>query len=212
MAPEPEATPEEPELVLPPLAESDAFVREVLGRLSRHPALVSFLLTDELVRKIVAAVVNISEGANPARHFPYLAPEEPFDVVRRAPQLFVDPRSYHRYDPLAAGFASMDTTGLAAAYRNAKPLFDEAYAELGYPDQRFEDALAKAISILLQTPVVEGRIGLRADSVNYTYEDPRLQGLSPAQKQLIRTGPENTEKIQAKLREFAAAVGHRADS
>ena len=208
-APQPaeeEPEPEEPEVVLPALSESDVFAREALATLSQHPGLASFLLTDELVRKIVAAVDNIAEGENPARHFPYLAPEEKFDVVQRSPQVFLDPRSYHRYNVLASAFASMDAQGLATVYRNAKPLMDEAYAELGYQDQQFEDALRKAISILLQTPVVEGRITLRADSVNYTFVESRLEALSPAQKQLLRTGPENTKKVQSKLRELADAL------
>ncbi|GMR22336.1 MAG: hypothetical protein BMS9Abin37_0680 [Acidobacteriota bacterium] len=203
---EPEPEPEAAEIVLPALSESDVFVREALGTLSRHPGLASFLLTDELVRKIVAAVDNIAEGENPARHFPYLAPEEKFDVVQRSPQVFLDPRSYHRYDVLASAFASMDAEGLATVFRNAKPLMDEAYAELGYQEQTFEDALQKAISILAQTPVVEDRITLRADSVNYTFVESRLETLSPAQKQLLRTGPENTKKIQSKLRELADAL------
>ena len=196
----------EPEVVLPALSESDVFAREALATLSRHPGLASFLLTDELVREIVAAVDNIAEGANPARHFPYLAPEEKFDVVQRTPQVVLDPRSYHRYNVLASAFASMDAEGLATVYRNARPLMDEAYAELGYQDQAFEDALARAISILLDTPVVEGRITLRADSVNYTFVESRLEALSPAQKQLLRTGPENTKKVQSKLRELADAL------
>lgn len=208
--PEPmeEAEPEpEPAIVLPALSESDAFVRDALGALSQHPGLASFMLTDELVRKIVAAIVNIAEGENPARHFPYLAPEEPFGVVSRAPEIFVDPRSYHRYNVLAAAFASVDAAGLATVYRNSKPLIDEAYAELGYPDREFDDVLQKAIAILLDTPVVEQRIALRGESVNYTFVSGRLEALSPAQKQLLRTGPENTKKVQSKLREVAEALG-----
>lgn len=203
---EEELEPEEPEVVLPALSESDVFAREALGALSRHPGLASFLLTDELVRKIVAAVDNIAEGENPARHFPYLAPEKKFDVVQRSPQVFLEPRSYHRYDVLASAFASMDTEGLAKVYRDAKPLMDEAYAELGYQDQQFGDALQKAIAILLRTPVVEERISLRTDSVNYTFVESHLEGLSPAQKQLLRTGPENTRKVQSKLRSLADAL------
>ena len=203
---EEEPEPEEPEVVLPALSASDVFVREALGKLSQHPGLASFLLTDELVRKIVAAVDNIAEGENPARHFPYLAPDEKFDVVHRAPQVFLDPRSYHRYNVLASAFASLDAEGLATVYRNAKPLMDDAYAELGHQDQQFEDALNKAISILLRTPVVEDRIALRADSVNYTFVESRLEALSPARKQLLRTGPENTKTVQNKLRELADAL------
>ena len=209
---EPEPEPEEPEVMLPALSESDVFAREALGQLSQHPGLASFLLTDELVRKIVAAVDNIAEGENPARHFPYLAPEEKFDVVLRPPQVFLDPRSYHRYNVLASAFASMDAEGLATLYRNAKPLMEEAYGELGYQDQQFEVALRKAIAILLQTPVVEGRITLRADSVNYTFMESRLEVLSPAQKQLLRTGPENTKKVQSKLRELADALDLPSDA
>ena len=203
---EPEPEPEEPEVVLPALSESDVFAREALGQLSQHPGLASFLLTDELVRKIVAAVDNIAEGENPARHFPYLAPEEKFGVVQRSPQVFLDPRSYHRYNVFSSAFASMDAERLATVYRNAKPLMDEAYAELGHQEQQFEDALQKAIAILLQTPVVEERITLHADSVNYTFVESRLETLSPAQKQLLRTGPENTRKVRSKLRELAAAL------
>ena len=67
---------------LPALSESDTFIRELLAELSRHPAMTSLLLSDGLVRKIVAAIVNVAEGDNPARHFPYLAPDEPYDVVQ----------------------------------------------------------------------------------------------------------------------------------
>ena len=207
-----EAEPEEPDVVLPELSESDAFVREALGKLSRHPGLASFLLTDELARKIVAAVANIAEGENPARHFPYLAPDEKFSVVSRAPQVFLDPRSYHRYNTLASAFASVDSQALVALYEDAKPLLDEAYAELGYPGEEFERALQKAVTILLQTPVVDGRVELTLDSVNYAFAAPHLEALAPAQKQLVRTGPENTKKVQGKLRELAAALGIPTDS
>ncbi len=41
----------------------------------------------------------------------------------------------------------------------------------------------------------------------YRYVDPKLEALSPAQKQLLRMGPENAQKIQAKLRELAGVLG-----
>ena len=207
-----EPEPETPEVDLPPLGESDAFLREVLSKLSRHPAIVSLLITDDLMRKLVAAVVNVAEGDNPARHFSYLSPDQRFDVVQRPPRVFVDPRSYHRYDALAEGFDSLDVEGLAALYRDTKPLAEEAYRELGYLDEPFEATLAKAFRILLETPVVEGRISLEAESVNYTITDRRLEALSPAQKQLVRMGPENTRKIQRQLRELAEALGIPTDS
>jgi len=208
--PEPAEPParDEPEIALPALSDSDGYVREALSRLSRHPAIVSLLVSDELVRKLVAAVVNVAEGDNPSRHFPLLAPDESFEVVRasRPSRVFVDPRGYHRYDVLAEGFASLDAGDLAAAYRASRPLFEEAYGELGYLEAPFETTLSKAFLVLLQTPVVEGRIPLEAESVNYTYADARLEALSPAQKQLLRMGPANTRRIQSKLRELEEAL------
>jgi hypothetical protein len=32
--------------------------------------------------------------------------------------------------------------------------------------------------------------------VTYKFSDPKLEALLPIQKQLIRTGPENTQRIQ----------------
>ena len=216
VAPEPaqpsEIEPEEPDVDLPGLSASDVFVRELLAGLSRHPAMTSLLVSDELVRKIVTAIVNVAEGDHPARHFPYLSPDEPYQVVRRPPQVFVDPSSYHRYDVLVAGLESLDSADAAELYQMTKPLAHEAYRELGYLDQPFEATFARAIDVLLRTPVVEGRIGLNADSVNYTYVDRRLEALAPAQKQLLRMGPQNARKVQSKLRELARAMKLPIDS
>ena len=214
VAPEPAqlSEPEQPEVDLPRLSQSDAFVRELLAGLSRHPAMTSLLLSDELVRKIVTAIVNVAEGDHPARHFPYLAPDEPYEVVRRPPRVFVDPMSYCRYDVLVAGLESLDPAGVAELYQMTKPLALEAYRELGYLDQPFDATFAKAIDVLLRTPVVEGRIGLNADSVNYSYVDRRLEALAPAQKQLLRMGPQNARKVQNKLRELARAMKLPIDS
>ena len=49
-------------------------------------------------------------------------------------------------------------------------------------------------------------IALKMSGIVYAYADPRLEGLSPAQKQLLRMGPENVKAIQAKLREIAAVL------
>jgi hypothetical protein len=41
----------------------------------------------------------------------------------------------------------------------------------------------------------------------YHYNDPRLEGLTQAQKQLVRMGAQNVRTIQRKLREIALALG-----
>jgi hypothetical protein len=41
----------------------------------------------------------------------------------------------------------------------------------------------------------------------FVYADSRLETLAPAQKQLLRMGPENARSIKAKLHEMALALG-----
>jgi hypothetical protein len=43
--------------------------------------------------------------------------------------------------------------------------------------------------------------------VSYKYDDPKLEALTLAQKQLLRMGPRNVRLIQAKLREMAPYLG-----
>jgi len=49
-------------------------------------------------------------------------------------------------------------------------------------------------------------------SVAYGFADARLQRLEPAQKQLLRMGPENVKRVQAKLRELVAALETSGDA
>ena len=41
---------------------------------------------------------------------------------------------------------------------------------------------------------------------SYEFADPRLEGLSSIEKQLLRLGPENLERVQTKAAELAAAL------
>ena len=42
--------------------------------------------------------------------------------------------------------------------------------------------------------------------MTYAYSDPKLESLSPAQKQLLRMGPRNGQAIRGKLQEIAALL------
>ncbi len=207
-SPPEEAADVEEVVKLPPLAESDPFLREILGRLSSHAFLASFLEADDLVRKIVVSVANVAEGASPAKQLLHLRPEERFAAIETTERIVVDPESYRRYDAAAELFASLDAGAVAGLYRTLEPLLEEAHAELGLSERSgFKDTLARAIAVLLAAPVVEGPVRLRSINVNYAFEDPALEKLSPAQKHLLRTGPENTRRIQKKLLELKTALG-----
>jgi hypothetical protein len=189
-----------------PLQDSDPEVREVLQQASSHPVFIDWLKTGELVRKFVAVVDNIANGQSPANHLAFLRPQENFQVRTRNGRLVIDPQGYERYDTIAAVFGSLQEESLKSLFLRLRPLIDQAYRELGYPEKQFKDTLKEAFTVLLQTPEVEGDIYLEKKVISYAFQDPRLERLNPAQKHLLRSGPQNTQKIQAKLRHIAAAL------
>jgi hypothetical protein len=192
---------------LPSLGESDDFVRKSAGSLAGRPFPQGWLATEGLIGRFVAAVDNIAEGHSPRGHLATLKVEGDFTVLDDGGRITLDPRSYRRYDAVTGSLAGLDAGGSADLYRVLGPLFQEAYRDLGYPDRSFDDTLEKAIRRLLDVPVVEGEIELLKGDRAYHFEDPALEGLSPAAKHLLRMGPANTARIQGSLRRLAAALG-----
>jgi len=205
-APEPEAA-REPAEPLPPLAESDDLARTLASNVSEHPLVAAALKESGVIERFVAAVDQIAEGNAPRRDIEFLRPEGRFLVLGREPELRIDPASYRRYDALAQAFAALDAKVLAAAYRRLAPLCEEAYQALGYPEGGFEQRLRTALALLASTPRTDDTPALVAEVKRYEFADPNLEGLAEAQKQLLRMGPENAERIAAKLREIEAAIG-----
>ncbi|HET7219915.1 MAG TPA: DUF3014 domain-containing protein [Vicinamibacterales bacterium] len=196
---------------LPPLDQSDSIVRELVGRLSSHPAVVTWLTTDQLIRNFTTVVLNVSNGRTPSPQLTRLKPKEPFRATTGSTPA-IDPRSYRRYDAYADAFAGLDAQGAARLYATLKPRIEDAYRELGYPEGDFDRTLERAVNELLRTPVIEGSVPLVSRRVAYEFADPRLESLSPAQRQLLRTGPRNVRLIQQKLREIAPLAGLRVDA
>jgi hypothetical protein len=194
------------DVVLPPLPQTDPVVRELLGALSSHPTILAWLATKGLIANFAVVTLNISEGRGPTTHLQALAPRAPFRTRGSGSALYVDPRSYDRYNRYAEAVTALDATGAARLYATLKPRILDAYRELGYPDGDFDRVLERAIGQLLNVPVVNGNVALRRESVSYTYADPALESLSPAQRQFLRMGPQNVQAVQAKLLEIATLL------
>lgn len=195
-------------LDLPPVDQTDAVVRELVAKLSSHPAVAAWLATDGLVRNFTVVVANIAEARTPAVHLRALRPQTGFTVVQRGSDLYIDPRSYARYDTVAAATASIDPAGAARLYAQLKPRIEDAYRDLGAPDGSFDRALERAIVLLLRTPVIDDPIRVEAQgAVGYGFAAPELEKLPAAQKQLLRAGPRNVRLIQSSLRAIAIALG-----
>ena len=191
--------PAEPPVVLPPLAEMDAFLRPLLRALSSRPELARWLATDDLVRQLAAAIDQAADGNSPARDFRVLAPEAPLTtrtVRRGVEERTIDPESYRRYDGLAAAVTSMDAAAVAKIYRTIRPRLNEAYQAMGNPNRDVDNALRNALDILLDTPIVEGPIRVvEGEGASWAYADRQLESLTPTQKQIVRMGPANAEKV-----------------
>ena len=190
-----------------PLAASDAAVREFAAALSTSPEFAKWLLTGELIRKFVVSVDNVANGLSPKSHIDFFEPAGPFRVARTKEGTFIDPGSYTRYAPVVAVIQSLDAAAAARLYRAVDPLLQEAYNELGYPGVDFDDTLVRAMSELLETPVVEDRIRLEQRVLSYAMTDAALEALSPVQKQLLRLGPKGVQAAHDKIRELARALG-----
>ncbi|MFP2927672.1 DUF3014 domain-containing protein [Pyxidicoccus sp. 3LG] len=190
------------------LPESDGRVRDLMGRLSSEPEFAKWLQEKDLVRRFTAAVNNIAEGASPRMVLGFLAPAGGFEVsqVDKATTV-IDPRSYGRYDTVARVFGSLDAQAAGSVYRELKPLIDQAHGEIAPPGQPFDRTFSQAIQHLLTVPVQEGPVEVKQQGALYAYAAPELEGLSRAQKHLLRMGPENMRTIQAKLRELQSALG-----
>lgn len=196
---EPEEEPSEP-FAVPELDASDVVVRELAAALSANPEFAAWLINEDLVRRFVVAVDNIAEGQTPRAHLGFMAPKSGFRTWEAEGKLHISPTSFRRYDPVTEAFVSIDTKGAIGLFRRLEPLAQEAYRELGYPQQSFEDAVRRAAGMVLETPLTDGPIELEAAVRSYRFADPGLEALDPVQKQLLRFGPRNLEKIQTKVR------------
>ncbi|MGB2907894.1 MAG: DUF3014 domain-containing protein [Candidatus Aminicenantaceae bacterium] len=199
--PDPEAT-EPSEVFDVSLDESDDLIRDLVGQLSVRPELARWLLTDDLIQKFVAAVDNIANGESPRSHMTFLQVPDKFSVLEKDGELLMDPAGYDRYDTVADVFSSLPTRESVDLFRQLTPVLQEAYSKLGYPGVDFHTTLMQAIEELLAVPGVNEDVVLEEKLQSYGMADPRLEGMSQAQKHLFRMGPRNVGRIKAKLREF----------
>jgi hypothetical protein len=192
---------------LPRLDDSDALARSLGAALSSHPELARWLGRSGLVRTLAAVVTNVADGESPRPHLEFLAPAGRFRARRTdRGRLVADGAGFSGYDLFGDVVASVDARAVASAYRTLEPLFDEAHRELGHPEGRFRQSLDEAVAALLAAPVPPDDAALVAHATLVRWDDPALERLTPAQKQLLRTGPRNVRLVQAKLRELHAAL------
>lgn len=197
---------------LPALDASDATMLALIARLFGEPA-VALFHPDNIVRRAAVSVDNLPREQVPPK-YRLLRPVAGEFRARAAEEgkLYLSDDNYPRYTPYVTLLETVEPAAAVEAYIHFYPLFQKAFAELGYPDGYFNDRLVAVIDDLLATPVPRGPIELVRPSVAYKYADPRLEKLSAGQKTLLRMGPENAERVRAKLQEFRALLMARVGS
>lgn len=195
------------QITLPPLDETDPVVRQLVEKLSTHPMVAAWLTTDGLILNFVMVTSRIASGDTPAAELKAVGPIPRFRIRTDGDDLYLDRSMYSRYDRHAAAVSAIDARGAARLYATLEPRITDAYARFGQRAADFDPVLERAIVELLEVPVVEGEIALEPHGIVYAFADPRLQGLTAAQKQLLRMGPQNVRIVQAKLREIAGHLG-----
>ncbi|WP_237062831.1 MULTISPECIES: DUF3014 domain-containing protein [Microbulbifer] len=197
---EPEPAPE-PERELPPLNESDEEVRKDLLSLAPDGALGRWLVSDEVIRKWVAAVNAASSGQMMAKNRPYKSPRGSLAVEEQgATGMTLSEDNYRRYDTPVRLLANMDNDAAMALYRFWYPRLAEAFGELGMPDKTFHSQVLKAIDVALDAPEADQPIQLVRPSVYFKFADPKMERLPGVHKLMIRMGPDNAARVQEKLR------------
>lgn len=195
-----------PEPLLPPLAESDSLVRDELDTAGLGPELASVRDSANLVQNSAALIDGMSRGIVLRKLVPLSPPQEAFAVELVDGEMYMSPEGYRRYDGYAEAVEGLDTAALVNSFDLLRPLYEQAYAQLGLPEENFDNAVIRTLDRILATPEIEQPIALQRKSVMYTYADPRLEKLSPLQKQLLRMGPENIRRIKAQAKTLREAL------
>jgi hypothetical protein len=198
--------PAEPVIELPLLDESDTRVLASLQQILSFSQYEKLFITQDLLRSFVVFIDNFARGDLVANFSPLTKPGEPFSVTKVEQQIYLNTDSYLRYNIYIELLNSIDIESAMQQYRTLKPLFDEAYQELGYPEEEFSDRLNEAIQLVVATPLIHEPIALVAPSVMYKFADPKLEALPAAQKLLLRMGPDNLLKLKAKLLQIQQAL------
>ena len=195
---------------LPPLAESDPLVRDALTGLLGSDSVSAFLNVDGFVRRVVVTVDNLPRKKAAVRQWPVSPTAQRFAVQGTDDNAYLDPANARRYAPFVRLVELVDADKAVVLYVRFYPLFQRAYAELGYPNHHFNDRLVEVIDHLLATPEVTGPIKLAKPWIFYEFADPALESRSAGQKILIRMGSDNSTRLKAKLREIRQRVTRAA--
>lgn len=197
--------------------DAPTFERLVADWLGRAKTL-QFVALEGLAHHVVATVDNLPRGHAAPRLWPLHPVGGRMETVIAADeQRYIAPSNSARYDAVVGFVASMDMTQAARLYRQAYPVLQQAYEDLGYPGKYFNDRLVEVIDHVLQTPEVHEPLALRLVQVQgsvpvaqpwlrYEFAQTQWQNLSAGQKILLRMGPAHAATVKAQLKALRSQI------
>lgn len=191
---------------LPELTKSDAEFSQDMLSLSAQ--MQPMLFKKQVIRKSIFSINDLAQGMRPpVKRLRELSFNQPFTVSEVADKLYISPASYRRYDQLAQVIDAIDVQAAVMVYQKYLPLFQQVFSELSYPENyQLLDIIKAATARIIEAPVINGKIEVIRPAVRYKFANPKLEKLTPLEKQMLRMGPENTRLIQNKLRELVAVL------
>jgi hypothetical protein len=207
----PEVEPEpvvvsEPEPVLPNLDESDAWIQEKLPTYTWRKELLKLVINQDMIRRFVVFTDNFAQGNLAYEHSPLIKPSTKFvanEIKNGASSDWKwDESATRRFTLYVDLLRSFDSETLVQWYFEMKPLIDQAYSELGYPDENFTEVLHDAITKVLDMEIPKDSLDLVRPSVMFRYKDAEVEALDDADKLLLRLGKENLLVIKSVLLEI----------
>ena len=203
----PPAVPAAPGPPVKTLAEATALFPEMANQIFPPDRVADWLRQSDLLRRIVASVDCMATGASPKGQLAFLAPTEPYRAEQKANRRwYAATANALRTRAAIETFCLAKPEAVAAAYTRLEPVFDQLYRDIGYPDAHFRDALALASRVLLTAPIPDQEPALTRSGTVYFYADPKLEGLYPAQKQLLRLGVDDARRVQKQVLALAQAL------
>ena len=191
---------------LPPPDDSDSLMSELIAGLIGSKPFAEFFQSGGTVRRLTAAIDNLSREKIASRLNPIKPVPGALAITGADETLALSAGNYPRYKPFVDFASGLDTRKIVDAYQRFYPLFQQEYRALGYPDKYFNDRVVEAIDDLLAAPTLAEPPKLVQPKVQYQFADPALESLSHGKKVMIRIGPDNANRLKAKLREFRAAI------
>ena len=193
---------------LPALDESDSSLWHSLGQTLGATALTLFFNKPNMIRNFVATVDNLPREAASINLMPVKPTTGIFKVSSKNGQLLIDTSNAKRYMPFIDALTTANPTRIFSLYKENYSLFQQAYAELGYPKGYFNDRLVVAMDDLLAAPEMERDTPLTQPNVLYEFSEQDFQQRSAGQKIMLRIGVDNERELKKTIRLYRAmAVG-----